>query len=92
MKGKKISQLKEMNFRMECSAILQAVVKKMQTKSPLKYSMVQNLTCLDPKQMVENPTSCKDKFKKILKLLLDASQLSGGLVKGNCVLIWSNIS
>ena len=55
---------------MECKAILIKTVTKLQEKSPLKYSMVRNLNCLDPGVMVSKPVVAKSNFSKAYWLLV----------------------
>lgn len=48
---KKISDRQVLEFRMECRAFLQAVVKQLQVKSPLKYGLTKNISTFNPIQM-----------------------------------------
>ena len=52
---KKVSEMQLMEFKMECKSFLQALVKKMLSKSPLKYCLVQSLVSLSPSYMKEQP-------------------------------------
>lgn len=54
-----------MAFRAECRDFLKAVVLKLQDKSPLKYTLVRNITFLNPKTMGEKDKSIQ-KMKKVL--------------------------
>jgi len=46
-----------MKFRMECSFV-QADMSKLQDKSPLKQTVAQKLSCLNPKTLATD--SCED--------------------------------
>ena len=87
VKAKKISQLQEKDFQNEYQGILSSIVTKMQFKSPLRYTLVQNLTCLNPAEMKSQPEKSRTRFKKILQVLLDAKQLSGGLTAGKSAFV-----
>jgi hypothetical protein len=83
LKKKDISQLQEMEFRMDCVKILKAVVVKLQKKSPLKFTTVQDLACLDPALIVKDPAACKRKMKHLIIELVNKKQITGGMTKGN---------
>ncbi|MGH0123296.1 UNVERIFIED_CONTAM: hypothetical protein FKN15_056951 [Acipenser sinensis] len=51
----KISPRKLLEFQMECLKGLTAMSTKILDKSPLKYSLVQNISCLDPRKMSKKP-------------------------------------
>jgi hypothetical protein len=81
-----------MEFVMECQGVLRAIVKKIQGKSPLKYPIVQNMACLNPKEMAEHPERSRAKFRKLLQILLDTHHLAGGLARGGSAHIWIPVS
>ena len=63
------------------SSVRQAVVKcilKLKERSPLKYSLVHSLACLDPAQMFKARDKCKKDFEKVLRFLVDAKKLAEG--------------
>ena len=54
----RISERGVMEFRKECINILTVMCKKLIAKSPLKYPLVQALSCLNPKVMFSHPNDC----------------------------------
>lgn len=56
--------------------------KKIQEKSPLKFSIVRQLTCLNSATMYSNAESCQDQMKSIVKKFLQDRQLDGGIAAG----------
>ncbi|KAL0149626.1 hypothetical protein M9458_055153 [Cirrhinus mrigala] len=62
MKDTKISDLKVLEFRRDCMQVLTNIVRKMQEKSPLKYSTVRQMACLDPSNMFRDPDRCKEQM------------------------------
>ncbi|XP_060782876.1 uncharacterized protein LOC132890101 isoform X1 [Neoarius graeffei] len=77
---KKISEKAELEFRNECRKSLQSLAGKLQEKSPLHYSLVRNMDCLDPRRMAENGEACITKLKRILKVMTDVKRLD----ENNC--------
>ena len=67
--AKKVSEARLMDFRMKCKESVVAVVKKLQEKAPVKYSLVRHLRCLDPKRMHDEVDLCVADMKEVLKLL-----------------------
>lgn len=66
----KISDRQIVEFRMECTECLCAIVHKFKSKSPLSYDLVRNLSCIDPKTICEKAEDrCVRKFKKVLNVL-----------------------
>ena len=61
-------------FRAECKAFVKAIVLKLQEKSPLKFELVRNLSCLNPHLMANKETS-KRKMKMTLQCLQTARRL-----------------
>lgn len=64
---------------------LVAMCKKLLEKTPLKYPLVRNMTCLDPRNMFHKPDRCINQMKKLTHNLLHAEILKGGLVAGEHV-------
>ncbi|KAK6468423.1 hypothetical protein HHUSO_G33630 [Huso huso] len=75
----KISPRQLLEFRMECLKGLTAMNKKILDKSPLKYSLVLNISCLDPRKMSKKLEICVSQMKKLTHNL-NAKTLAGGLV------------
>lgn len=72
---KKISEKREWEFRMDCRKALQSLAEKLQDKSPLHYTLVRNMDCLDPRRMVENGETCINKLKILLKVMTEAKKI-----------------
>ena len=49
-----ISEKAELEFRMEAKECLQTLVCKFMVKSPLQYTLVRNMSCLDPHLLVSD--------------------------------------
>lgn len=63
------------DFRTECKEFLIAVAVKISEKSPLKYSLVRNLSCLHPNTL-ENKSASKAKMKRVLQCMQEAKRIS----------------
>ncbi|KAM7293628.1 uncharacterized protein ISCGN_023236 [Ixodes scapularis] len=63
-------------LRMECKQFRAAVTKKILEQSPLKSSMVRNLSSLDPRLMSSKPDQCLVGIRKVLDVLAVAGRLS----------------
>ena len=44
-------------------------------KSPLNYSLVRNISCLDPQKLIKNEVECIQKFKRVLTVLVNSKRL-----------------
>ena len=73
--AKKVSEARLMDFRMKCKESVVAVVKKLQEKAPVKYSLVRHLRCLDPKRMHDEVDLCVADMKEVLKLLHEVRKI-----------------
>ena len=47
----KVSERDILEFRQECRAFMHELVGRIAAKVPIKYALVRNLTCLDPRKM-----------------------------------------
>ena len=54
-----------LELKMKSKDFLEEVVKKMLNKCPISYSLVRNLSSLDPKKMATDPDGCRSKFNKV---------------------------
>lgn len=72
---KKVSERAAMDFRSDCLKLLVSLVKRLQTKSPLSYGVVTNLSCLEPGQIYEQDESNHDKFRRVLTVLVSSNRL-----------------
>lgn len=73
LQDKKISELREMEFRESAKKFIITVVTKLLDKSPLQYSLVRNMSCLDPRKMATKQGDCKAKMERILTILVQAN-------------------
>lgn len=64
-----------MEFRMECKAFLVALLNKLKVKCPISYSLVRNLSCLNPNEMVRDKGRSRERFKNVVKLLIPTKQV-----------------
>ena len=44
----------------------------------MKYSLVRNLSCLDPRELVTSKDMCLEKMKKVVHALVNANRVRGG--------------
>lgn len=71
-----VSEREVMEFRMACKEFIVQVLKKLLTKSPVLYSVVRYLSCLNPVKMVSDREKCVTMFRKLLKHLKDAKRMT----------------
>ncbi|XP_063730464.1 uncharacterized protein LOC134858472 isoform X2 [Eleginops maclovinus] len=86
LKDSKSSDLRILEFKRDCMQGLSSMVKKVQEKSPLKYSTVRQMDCLDPTVMSSDPDGCKAKMKGLVQTFLLNRQLAGGVCAGDTIL------
>jgi len=55
-----------MELRLQCKDFLLKIVVKLLEKCPLKYPLTNNMSCLDPRQMVASKAGCLTRMRKIL--------------------------
>ena len=72
---KKISEKTQLEFRLDCTKCLQTLMGKLQDKSPLNYSIVRNLSCLDPSEMAKDEDLSVSKLKKVLNTLVETNHI-----------------
>lgn len=72
---KKISERQALEFNMDAKKFLSTMTKKLIERCPLKYALVRNLSCLDPKQMVKNKDRATSKMKRVMSVLHDAKRV-----------------
>lgn len=63
------------NFKLECRNFLIATVKQLLEKCPLKFSIIRNISCLDPRNMMDHKDSSKAKMKRLLPSLIEVNRL-----------------
>lgn len=78
----RISELGVLQFRKDCQIILSKICKKALEKCPLKYTVVKDMMCLNPKRMHLNPDDCLKKMKALVQKFLQDKQLAGGISTG----------
>ena len=72
-----ISQKELLDFKMECKAFLVGALTGILKKSPITYSLVRNMACLDPRLMATDKQKCHNMFKRLMKLLIAANRVNG---------------
>ena len=64
---------------MECRSFIQAVLSKLQEKSPLKYTFAPKLSCLNPKGMAtESSEGNITAFRVLVRHLNEANHVAEG--------------
>jgi len=81
-KKKEIGELAVLEFRRECTTGMSKIIQKVQEKSPLKYAIVRQIACLDPKTMYTDPDWCQARMSSLVQRFLQNQQLSGGVSAG----------
>ena len=73
---KKVTDRSVLEFRMETRAFLQAIMKQLMLKSPLKYSLTKNLSALDPRLMaqVAKREANRTQFRCVMTKLTEAGR------------------
>ncbi|GBL82302.1 hypothetical protein AVEN_252469-1 [Araneus ventricosus] len=72
--SKNISDLQIFDLRMDCKKFLINLTMKLLEKSPLRYSIVRNLSCLDPSNMTDKK-ECLNKMNHILNSMIEAKHV-----------------
>ena len=75
VQGKKVSELGEKKFRESAKAFIVTILSRLLNKSPLQYSLVRNMMCLDPRRMASKQEDCTEKMKRVLNTLVQANRL-----------------
>lgn len=70
-----VSEKQIMDFRIQARNFLCEVCKKLLNKCPLSYSLVRNISCLNPNYIATNPSGCQTKFKRVLVVLKNANKV-----------------
>ena len=65
-----------LNFRAEAKLIMVTLCTKMQERSPLKYSMVKYISCLNPTNIWANTKECVKRFDSMCEVLLEANRIT----------------
>lgn len=74
---KKVSERQVLDFKIQCKVFLLKLVEKLKTKSPLSYTVVRNLSCLDPSEICKgNTDKCCDKFRRVLSTLENCKKVN----------------
>ena len=64
------SEKQVLEFRLQCKTFLIELLQKLLTKCPVSYSLVRNLSALNPREMVADADLCISKFKKVVSQLV----------------------
>ena len=70
-----MSEKQVMEFRIDCRKFLISTLKKILMKCPLIYSLVRNMSALDPREMANNRIGCGERMKKVLNVLVNAGKI-----------------
>lgn len=68
---KAASELRILAFQNDCMKFLSAIAAKLLEKCPLKYSLIQCLLCVIPKNLASTPTEATTRFERVLRILLN---------------------
>ncbi|XP_063076306.1 uncharacterized protein LOC134466336 [Engraulis encrasicolus] len=79
-------ELSVLQFRKDCMEGLVRIVRKIQEKSPLKYSTVRQMRCLNPARMYSSPDLCQTQMKGLVKQFLQDKRLDGGVSASDVIL------
>jgi len=63
---------------MECRSFIQAMLLKLQEKSPLKYTFAQKLSCLNPKGMATESSEGNITVLALVRHLNEANRVAEG--------------
>ena len=63
-------------FHQECLVFLLNTCLKIQERSPLKYPVVQYISCLCPEKIVSEPKTAQTRMSNLLMTLLEKKQIS----------------
>lgn len=74
-KSQKISDRQYMEYKLEAKHFLIAASKKFLEKCPLRFSIVRDISCLNPKRM-ENKDMCVTNMKNILNVLVQNKKIA----------------
>ena len=75
LKKKPGSERDRLEFRQACRRFILTIIDKLKKKSPLNYSLVRNLSCLDPMEITNKTDLCESKFRKVLQLMVDIRRM-----------------
>ena len=64
--AKKASERAVLAFRTDCRNMMAKLVPKLNIKSPLDYSVLRNMCCLDPAEICSDHEKCNEKFRRIV--------------------------
>ncbi|KAF1376045.1 hypothetical protein PFLUV_G00226500 [Perca fluviatilis] len=81
----RVGELSVLAFRKDCMDCLTNIVKKMQDKNPLKYTILRQMACLDPTNMFSDRDLCYERMKGVVQRFLHDHQLSGGISAGDMI-------
>lgn len=74
--SKIISERQAFEFRDDCRKCLIRLVEKISERSPLRYSIARNLSCLDPRSMAKQAENCKKQMRRLLELLVKIKRVN----------------
>ncbi|KAL3868385.1 hypothetical protein ACJMK2_041196 [Sinanodonta woodiana] len=72
---KEASEKAILSFRTECKELVCTFVHKMKEKSPLAYTLVRSLSCIDPNLICKGQDHSIDKFRRVLDILYSCQRV-----------------
>ena len=70
-----VSERQVLEFRLQCKTFLIELLRKLVTKCPPSYSLVRNLSALNPREMASNVDHCISRFKKVVTQLVSVRRI-----------------
>ena len=70
-----VSEKQVLEFRLQCKTFLIELLQKLLTKCPASYSLVRNLSALNPREMASNVDHCISRFKKVVTQLVSVRRI-----------------
>ena len=70
-----VSEKQVLEFRLRCKTFLIELLQKLLTKCPASYSLVRNLSALNPREMASNVDHCISRFKKVATQLVSVRRI-----------------
>ena len=70
-----VSEKQVLEFRLQCKTFLIEMLQKLLTKCASSYSLVRNLSALNPSEMASNVDHCISRFKKVVYQLMSVRRI-----------------
>ena len=76
LKQSKASEVKQLSLYNDCLKFLTGCISKLIERSPLKYSLVCGISCLDPSCILANPQQAEKRIQLTLEVLSDNGKIT----------------